>query len=92
MISSKIQMSSIKLESLNAECLMAANRCVRYIKQQHAKVLRLQDKGVLMEISRTVRDANDPTLDEIYQDMKDKMVLCVNDLRVSSKVKSDSSQ
>jgi len=85
-MSEKIQLSSIKLESLNAECLLAANRCVRYIKQRHTKVLRLQDKDVLVEISKTVKDADDPKLDEIYKDMKDKMALCVNDLRASSKL------
>ena len=84
-MSDKIQLSSINLESLNAECLLAANRCVRYIKQRHTKILRFQDKDVLLEISKNVKDADDPKLDEIYQDMKDKMALCVNDLRASAK-------
>ena len=82
MSTEKIQLKSIKLEALNSECLLAANRCVRYIKQRHTKVLRLQDKDVLMEISRTVRDADDPELSEIYNDMKSKMLSCVNELRI----------
>ena len=73
----KIQLSSIKLGSLNAECLMAVNMCVRYIKKHHDKQLRMQDKDVLMKISQTVRKVDDPDLSKIYKDLKAKLLICV---------------
>ena len=77
----KIQLRSIKLESLNAECLMAVNLCVRYIKKHHLKQLRMQDKDVLMQISQTVRKVDDPELSKIYKELKAKLLSFVVEKR-----------
>lgn len=85
MIVEKIQLRSIKLESLNAECLLAVNRCVRYIKQEHEISLKLQDKDVLIQLSKHVRRIDDEALNGIYQDLKVKMVSCVTQARKDGK-------
>ncbi len=77
----KIQLKTIKLETLNAECLMAANRCVRYLRQNHRVNLQMQDKEVLTKISKQVRTVNDVNLNDMYKDLKEKMVDCVSQAR-----------
>lgn len=77
----KIQLKSIKLESLNAECLLAVNRCVRYLKHNYDVTLKLQDRDVLTKLSALVRECNDSELSAMYQDLKDKMVVCVHQSR-----------
>ena len=81
MVVEKIQLKDIKLEQLNADCLLAVNRCVRYIKQNHGYSLKLQEKDVLMQLSRLVRKIDDAELDVIYKDLKKKMVVSVNSNR-----------
>lgn len=81
MVVEKIQLKDIKLEQLNADCLLAVNRCVRYIKQNHGHSLKLQEKDVLMKLSRLVRKIDDEELDVIYKDLKKKMVVSVNSSR-----------
>ncbi len=78
----KIQLKSIKLETLNAECLMSVNRCVRYLRQKHNRTLKLQDADVLPQISRLVRKYDEPELNRLYSELKEKMVRCVNQIRL----------
>jgi len=73
----KIQLKSIQLESLDADCLFAVNRCVRHIRQNHQKVLKLQDADILPQISKLTRQLNDSELSLIYKDLKDKILLCI---------------
>jgi len=77
----KVQLKSIKLESLNAECLLAVNRCVRHLKQQHQIALKMQDRAILMHISRASRELSDAELSGMYGDLKEKIIVSISQAR-----------
>ena len=77
----KIQLKSIKLESLNSECLLAVNRCARYLKRHHGEVIRLQERDVLLKLSKLVREIESDELNTLYRDLKTKMVASLRSSR-----------
>lgn len=65
-----IRLRDIELSQLNNESLRLIAAYVRRAKIKNAKVMKMQDKDILIQISNYTRSINDTELDELYVQIK----------------------
>lgn len=69
----KVNLNDIQLKDLNNECLLLATKFARTQKAYNGKVLRLQDKKVLTNISKMARSTRNQELKNIYATLKEEI-------------------
>ncbi len=84
MTTEKVHLKSISLDTLNADCLVAINRCIRYLRQNHDYHLRMREEDLLMKISRAHRRHTEEEFDILYKDLKLKLAECISEQRNES--------
>jgi len=69
----RVNLNEIQLKDLNNDCLLLATKFVRTLKAYNGKVLRLQDKDILMKIAKRSRATKNQELKDIYAELKEEI-------------------
>jgi len=73
----KINLRDIELSQLNSKSTMLLVRYVRLLRKREGIELKLQDKRVLVKVSKSARSTSHIDLIDLYNDLKEQVRLCV---------------
>ncbi|RBP48353.1 hypothetical protein [Arenicella xantha] len=76
-MSIKVRLKDIRLNQLDNECLRLVNRFTLAARSHDGTVLRVQEKDILMQISAYARATKDPTIRDIYSQLKQEILRCM---------------
>ena len=73
----KIRLRDVQIKQLNSKSLTLVAKYVRMLKAKEGEVLKLSDKNILVEISKSARATEDDALKALYQDLKSEIRIAV---------------
>jgi len=69
----KINLRDIRLSQLNNKCTMLLVKYVRLLRLEEGTQLKLQDKDILVKVSKSARLTNNADLIKLYKDFKEQV-------------------
>jgi len=69
----RISLRDIQLSQLNNKSLRLVSKYARLLRALEGKQLKLQDKDILVKISKSARETDNNVLTSLYRDLKEEV-------------------